>query len=72
MASLLQAIRLFTILSKPEYNGDYQEEYSGSCQNTVTFINSTGNTRSMSQNNCHIKLLYGSPTSREYNDTNVI
>ena len=53
---LLRAIRFFFIpLSGTEYNGNCQDQYSCSCQDTMTFASYAGYTRSLSKSNCPVK-----------------
>ena len=55
MTILLGAIRMFMPLSETEYNGNCQDRYSSSCQDTVTFASHTGATKLMSKTNCPVK-----------------
>lgn len=54
LAILFRAIRLFIPSSETEYNDGHQDQYSCSCQDTVTFASHIGYTRLISKT-CPVK-----------------
>ena len=69
MAILLRAIRLFVPLSTTEYNGNGQDQYSCSCQDTMKFESYTGYIRLISKTNCPVKLHVSLTTKGTYRGT---
>lgn len=75
VASWLQAIRLFIPFlykdfsyTETDYNGDCQDQYNGSWQNTMMFASYPEYTRLMSKTNCPVKLLHASLTPKKHGE----
>lgn len=59
----------FLPLSTTEYNGNCQDQYSCSCQDTMKFESYTGYIRLMSKTNCPVKLHVSLTTKGTYRGT---